>query len=185
MTSTRSPRKMTALRALGLKAFLFLGSILLVSGGYEMWMAVSSKTWTPASGRITRSGVQEHRSKQKGTGYLAVISYDYTVGRRRYSATRVRFGDFGGAFSSDGRRVVERYPAGSAVTVFVSPRNPRAAVLEPGFQLETLVLAAIGLFVVVPSARHLARAAGRGHVLASPSAPEGAQGGPNQPPPIL
>ena len=107
------------------------------------WLALASRRWPSARGRVTRSAVVPGRRDQAGYS----VHYQYEVGGQIYKADRVRFG---GAISSNrgvAQDTVSRYPDGGAVTVYYHPRRPSIATLErraSGFLWLWLTL---GLFI--------------------------------------
>ena len=58
----------------------------------------------------------------------AKISYEYTVGGKRYVSSKISFS----VFTTNPRQVVARYPKGKTVRVYYHPEKPNQAVLVPG-----------------------------------------------------
>jgi hypothetical protein len=67
-----------------------------------------------------------------GEFYEAQIEYTYTFRGRAFRGTKVRSLTVLTNWRGPAQRVVEKYPPGSTVTVFVNPENPWDAVLERG-----------------------------------------------------
>lgn len=61
------------------------------------------------------------------------IKYDYAVGGHSYVGHHISWRAAGGSSSADPtpQELAEKYPPGSAVTVFYDPNYPATAVLEP------------------------------------------------------
>jgi Protein of unknown function (DUF3592) len=91
----------------------------------------SERDWTPVTGRIRSSGFEE-----SGTGvskaYSIAVEYEYEYRGVQYRGDRVTPMRYWPALRSTAESLVRRYPAGQEVIVFVNPRNPVKAVLEPG-----------------------------------------------------
>jgi hypothetical protein len=122
-----------------------LGGMLLLFGGFDRHLSVSSRDWPVTSGTITQSYVRtKHdsllgRSLEKG----AMITYRYTVAGRTYNGGPASFGRMSGSNAE----IVRRYPLGSVVEVHYDPEHPDLAVLEPGAGRgpNLLILLGIGL----------------------------------------
>jgi hypothetical protein len=136
-------------------ALIGLGVVTFLIGAAGLWAAASlasdgdaSTRWVEAKGRVVASGVDTRRSFHASdirnpygpTTYehRPVVRYTYAVGGRTYTADRVRFGERNAEDGDAGRdraqAEADRYPEGMAVTVYVDPADPTAAVLEPGRQ---------------------------------------------------
>ena len=65
--------------------------------------------------------------------YYPQLEYEYSIGGRNYTGTRIAMilprSDF--RFK---KRIYEQYPVGTLVSVFYDPRDPENSVLEPGVQ---------------------------------------------------
>jgi len=100
-----------------------------VPTAYMLWLAylaIASRRWPSAQGRVTRSAVVPGRRDQASYD----VRYQYEAYGRRYEGSRVRFG---GAISSNraiAHETAGRYPHSSTVTVYYHPRKPNIATLE-------------------------------------------------------
>jgi hypothetical protein len=63
---------------------------------------------------------------------LARIEYKYSYRGRAFRNTTVRSPAVAVNWPGPAKRLIEKYPPGSAVTVFVNPKNPAQSVLECG-----------------------------------------------------
>lgn len=90
-------------------------------------------SYTPTPGRITASELKSE-SDSDGTTYRAKISFTYTVAGREYQGDRWRFGEWSSGSCSAAQAMVNRFPAGSAATVYYDPANPARAILVAGLQ---------------------------------------------------
>lgn len=125
--------------------FISVGLFFLYHGCRSTFQDVASSYWPTAEGRVLSSTVQSERGKSGGTVYSAAINYAYTVNGGSFTSGRVRFGSINTGNRIYPDKLVEKYPAGSSVTVYYSPSDPATAVLEPGVQTAGLLVSGIGL----------------------------------------
>jgi hypothetical protein len=89
-----------------------------------------TKRWPTTTGRVLHSQVEYRRSHRSGSYYPAVL-YEYQVMGQRYQSTTLSPGlEYGLSFRGRVQARVDKYPAGSMVTVYYNPDNPAQAVLE-------------------------------------------------------
>lgn len=118
-------------------------------------------------GRVLEARVEEVRGpdEQGGLQWRATIRYEYEARGERRISDQLWIGSRSLSPSRDRdepQRWVDRFPAGSEVTVLVDPADPRQAVLVPEIprgQVGGLV--AVGLALVGAGLFVLARSAGR------------------------
>jgi hypothetical protein len=116
--------------------FLCGFGLLALAVAYFQWRrGETSRGWTRTTGRIVVSQVEELPGpvEQGYPQYRPRIRYRFSVGSHDYEGRETAVGSTNA--SSDAaavRREAERFPAGSEVTVFYDPADPRRAVLEPG-----------------------------------------------------
>lgn len=97
---------------------------------FTLFAVLGAQQWNAVDGRIRDSAVVE-----RDGAYRADIAYTYEVDGGRYMADRVFFGiEEGSAYD-----LVDRYPAGAPVTVYVNPSDPQEAVLERRLGEESIV----------------------------------------------
>src|SRR5262249_20224359 len=138
--------KVPGILLLFLSIFLFLPCIGLLGcclGGIVLDVSrnlvngAASNTWPTAEGKVISSNVRTSKRQLPRSGidetvYQADVHYEYAVAGRRYSSSRVSFSGYGPGDRSHADNIVNRYPAGSPVTVFYSPDAPETSVLERG-----------------------------------------------------
>jgi hypothetical protein len=92
--------------------------------------ANASKHWESTTGQVLLSQIQMRRaSARTGMTPYPVVVYEYQVMGQRYQSSRISFGtDMGGSLVA--QPTLDKYPAGSTVTVYYNPTNPAEAVLE-------------------------------------------------------
>lgn len=116
---------------------LLLGGLITAVGVAIGWSSAEQSRWIPVDAEVTRSGLEiggsrtqhaaqwqlavEYRYRIHGQPY---ISSDYSSSARPSSTARD-----GAPPSEELRMLVARYPVGSTVTAYVSPRDPARAML--------------------------------------------------------
>ncbi len=126
--------------------FILLGAAVLNSGVKTLLTANASKNWQTVEGKVISSTVDSKRGTKGGTTYHAEVLYEFTVNGQKQSSNDIAFGSFSSSDPSHARSIVNRYPAGSQVTVHHSPSDPAKAVLEVGISGQTYFVPAFGAF---------------------------------------
>jgi hypothetical protein len=104
----------------------------------QLWQKVrQSQAWPSASGTVLKSRISRSTTFIKGrnvTRYTPLVDYEYSVNGKQYKGKEIMFG-WAPNYRSEGRAqaYMDRYPAGSQVTLFYNPSKPREAVLERHF----------------------------------------------------
>jgi hypothetical protein len=103
------------------------------------------RMWPQVPGVIVSSNVQLMRV------YVPDIEYRFSFEGREYLARQVSTLELGTGWSAPARRLVEQFPVGKEVTVFVDPTNPTNSVLVPGGDRKFMpfVAAIAGLVIYV------------------------------------
>ncbi len=119
--------------------FFGLGVIFVAVGidGYRDGQA--TKSWPTTTGHVISADVQEKVETRRDMNdrprtertYTPAVRYEYTVGAQTYLGHRVKADDYGGG-ADRAYGIVNRYPAGTTLTVFYDPDDPDQAVLETG-----------------------------------------------------
>ena len=110
----------------------------------------ASLMWPKALGQIVKNDLKHG---PKGST-RADLSYAYAVAGKSYTGTVASFS--GSTNATDSKRIVEKYPAGSQVSVAYDPSDPSSAVLEVGSSRTVgmnifgivMLLAAVGLLAL-------------------------------------
>jgi hypothetical protein len=114
--------------------FGLLGVIFLVIGLVNRKKAQTAKGWPTTQGTIVSTEIREHSDIDTEDGsttinYEPVVQYSYNVMGVSYTGTKIGYGanrfDRGTA-----QKKLDRYQAGTMVTVHHNPDDPRNAVLE-------------------------------------------------------
>ena len=132
--------------------FLLAGGGILFAGVKQVVHASASDGWPSVAGEIRSSSV-EYETDSDGAGtYRAEVLYAYVVDGVDHLANRVAFGDFGSSDPGRAQGIVNRYPAGTQVTVYHDPGDATLAVLEPGIHGSTWMLPGFGAVFFVAGA---------------------------------
>jgi hypothetical protein len=83
--------------------------------------------WPTTTGKVLTSQT-EWRSSGEGSAEYPVVLYSYRANGQEFQGRRIAPGMEVGGIGA--RKVVERYPVNSQVTVYYNPENPEDAVLE-------------------------------------------------------
>ncbi len=151
--------------------FILIGGAVLFFGVKSLVTAKASETWPTVQGKVVSSSVDSKQGDKGGTTYHAEVLYEYTVAGQLQSSNNIAFGSYGSSDPSRARGTVNKYPAGSAVTVHYSPTNPGKSVLEAGISGKTFFLPAFGtvffsvglwVFIYMPGIIARQRAASNG-----------------------
>jgi hypothetical protein len=138
--------------ALMLVACVVGGIVITCMGFASAFEAWASRSWPLAGGHIVSSQVLTESDERGKPSYRPAIRYTYEVAGQTLEGTRVWTEDgVSWPDRSPAQRVVDRYPAGQAVSVAYDAANPKRALLEPGFQLTTFTAVALGLFMALGS----------------------------------
>ena len=150
----RSPRALAVakwfIRGWGARAVAF-GIGFAVFGALEWDRASASVGWPTAEGTVVESRVHHTTRTNRGrtsNSYAPHVTYRYSVDGRELESRRIAF-RVSGSSQSEAKAVVDRYPAGSAVTVHHSPDDPSLACLEPGADDWQWVPLAVGAVAVL------------------------------------
>jgi hypothetical protein len=144
--------------------FILVGTLALFFGVRGLLRGHASTVWPAVPGVIQESSV-EYQSSSKGGTYHARLRYTYVLEGTTHSGSRVAYGDYGSSDPSHAQGIVNRYPAGKAVTVHYMPGSPDESVLEPGIGGSTwflplfgFVFATAGILMFVFLPRMMAKA---------------------------
>lgn len=130
-----------------------LGSFVIIIGllfvgcglGWEQYNEVkdlqTSKQWPITTGVVTESDIYSRKSygAYDSGETVAAVSYSYTVGVESYS------GDLYSrafVFTSKQKRLINKYPQGSQITVYYHPEKPDLSIVEPGLNISALMMVA-------------------------------------------
>jgi hypothetical protein len=133
----------------------FLAVLAVVAGARAWYLhrrARATLRWRPVDGKITWSMVDEKQYPTRWgsdrTVYKADIKYSYTIGEHEHQGTRVYFGveGYSRRFNT-ARDLVDQFPPGKVVRVFVDPARLQETVLLRGQEqiARRVMLIAIGL----------------------------------------
>lgn len=122
---------------------VLLGALCTIFGVLSFWKSLTVKDWTPVKGTVLRSKVRYLH------GYQPRVRYRYSFGELSRDSSQLRLVNRGYFFKRTAQAIVSKYIPHAPVTVWVNPRNPKDAVLEPIPQpFAALFYAGLGLFFV-------------------------------------
>ncbi len=114
--------------------FFFLVGMALVFAGIRTYRkSDESLSWPTTTGTIQVSEVR--RTSGANNEFHSYVEYQYSVLGTDYVSHTVTFGELAGfqdTKKSIAQKTVNRYPAGSTVTVYYDPQDPKKAVLQRG-----------------------------------------------------
>lgn len=109
--------------------FALAGTGILFALVVPMWKnRMAAKSWVEVPGEVIWSRVKSHKGDDSTT-YSPHIFYRYNFEGKTYRSDRRSFANINGS-DSKASSIVKNHPAGSAVTVFVDPRQPEESVLR-------------------------------------------------------
>ncbi len=124
--------------------YVIAAALLLIACGcaqgvfHWLWKARTMSRWPTVAGKISSSWAVLDGER---------VKYDYAVGGHSYVGHRVSWRAAGGSSTADptAQELAEKYPPGSAVTIFYDPNHPASAVLEPR-NMQNAIFAAVFMF---------------------------------------
>ena len=111
------------------------GCYLLAFGGARLVFRNPELSWQKVMGKVMVSGVNEGADPAGRKTYRVMLEYVYEFHGIRFIGERVAPLQFTSNYRPAAESITRRYPPGSEITVYVNPRNPGKAVLEPGRQV--------------------------------------------------
>ena len=101
--------------------------------------------WREVSGVITKSEVEFC-----GEDYRPVVEYTYEVDGVTYKGDTIAKGLVTFNWKGPAARMIEKFPVGATVPVFVDPKNPRQSALHSHFDknLPIFLICSLGFLVL-------------------------------------
>lgn len=124
--------------------FLAVGIAITFFGIKQIRDARDSMSWPSIPGVVEFSSVEQRRN-DNSTTYEAEVMYNYKVNGVVYSSNRLSFGQVSSSDPTSARKIVNRYPVDSEVTVYYQENAPEKSVLMPGLHTETYFVPVFGL----------------------------------------
>ena len=152
-------RLFLALLCIGLLvATLGAGVWLLNSQAKQVYEGWQSRSWQPVSARVAHS-VAVHKysasqSRQGGKGtHVLELRYVFGVAGKAYTGARRSLDWEGKVLSSESAlKQAQRLPAGSLVTAYYNPADPRRSMLEPGVPVDAVLGSAFAVLLIAAGA---------------------------------
>src|SRR5688500_403308 len=137
------------METLALLIALLLGFVFVAMFGSGFVASLRSRNWVRVRGRVTSAWISEHTNTDGPSSFMPAVRYQYQFEGRLLSGDRIGFINIGGRHRGIPEQVLQRYPVGAEVDVYVDPLRPTRAVLTPGVSWASLFPVAFGLGVVV------------------------------------
>lgn len=128
--------------------FFLVGLGIVLSGVRTYTRSKQISNWLITTGTVKVSEVK--RSGGTKIEYHDRIIYDYTVMGTDYTSNTVTVADLMGIVDNGlaaAQAKVQKFPAGSTVTVYYDPEDPRRSVIQKGGDSSLFILG--GIFMVV------------------------------------
>jgi hypothetical protein len=126
------------------RLYFWAAMVFAISGAFATvaWVALAfaeqgRTRWPTVAGRVEyASASARDYEDEKGRPrrvYSPEVWYRYEVNGRTYQSHRIATGGWEDSNLAHVEKYLERYPSGSAVKVYVDPKNPAESRLEVGF----------------------------------------------------
>lgn len=127
---------------------IVLGGVLLIVAGRSIFLGRKSQSWPTTPGTVLYTGMETYQSRDEdgslSTTYGATIQYSYEVGGTTFQSNRRTFTEVKTSSRRRVAQILERYPQGSAVSVYYDPNDPSNCVLETGVGWSGYLFLALG-----------------------------------------
>jgi hypothetical protein len=118
-------------------------------------MLQKSENWIPVEGTITKSLADERTSMDSegnsSSSYVSEVVYSYKFLGENYEGKRIAFGYEQAGDLERVNKILNRYPAGSHVTVYCDPNKPEDCVLERSLPNIWLILGILFMVAAILS----------------------------------
>jgi Protein of unknown function (DUF3592) len=121
------------------------GAFLVLLALWNARKGLAARNWIRVPGVIKRSFVMVQKGDDAAAGHHPAVEYEYSIEGKKYSGSRIRYGQIGSQDRSGAERVIAPYQPGTQVEVFVNSRKPSDAALVSGVSWGNLVIALAGL----------------------------------------
>ena len=139
--------------------FLFViagtGVAILYWGGCVLEQSREALNWPQTKGNMISSLLTVNhlpkfidRQADPARWYGAQVQYEYTVGDKMYLSDRLAFQKYDTRSPREALKVMNKYRRLHKVAVYYNPKNPREAVLQPGYVGDIYIPLIIGGFLV-------------------------------------
>jgi hypothetical protein len=149
-------RPVNFLQSFGILGAMFfpIGGFFFARCGWNEAQANVSRGWPTVSGKVISSTIKQRASGMiwPFTLYRHDLSYFFKVGERSFEGNAAQFGPKWLPSGDLVDRLVEKYPAGAAVTVHYNPDDPEFCVLDTAADLAWQDMQRIVSFIVTPVA---------------------------------
>ncbi len=92
----------------------------------------ASRSWPPTMCTIRRSYVQVTTDRQNAKSMMPIVEYEYQFNGEDLKGSQIRYGTIGRGTRAGCEKILQPYPEGASVQLFVNPEDPKDCALEPG-----------------------------------------------------
>ncbi len=141
-------------------ALLALAGFVEATSAHDWALLIDSQRWMAAQGTVVSARVSQVSTPQ-GFLYAPDVTYSYRLGGQEYSGHAITFNDTQTDNEAAAAHVVQAYPRGKVVDVYVDPADPTHAVLLRSIAPGRMFLVAIAVPAMFLGAFLLGLALGR------------------------
>jgi hypothetical protein len=130
-------------------AIVLIGGFNLVYAGRLAWRSWRARRWPTVEGQLLSADLKQRRFVPAQAACTLRAEYRYTAGSATYTGIKIS-PEGGPAFSEElGRHTIARYwQPGTAVKVYVNPKDPEDALLTPRISFGTVLMLVVGAAMV-------------------------------------
>jgi len=116
-----------------------------------------SQAWNEGEAEILSSDMEkrvQEDEESRSVSYIPHVRYRYFVDRQEYQGDQIGFGDLQFSIDRKAEAILEAYPVGGKVRVFINPLNPQEAVLDrqifrPSASLASGIIMVLAMFLII------------------------------------
>jgi hypothetical protein len=130
----------------------FVGFVILIIGLYTYIKSAKTRYWRKVNGEVIESYIEEMRDSKNPyeKTYRPHVKYRYRVGEDEIEANKIFYGDkIYSSIKSRSTKILEQYPIGKTIDVFINPYKMDEAILIKGIRKSTIVTIVVGTAVLI------------------------------------
>ncbi len=108
-----------------------IGAFIGAYGVVERARSATALRFPFVVGTVSWSVIEEYTDSDGYTMFRPSVAVDYEVAGISYTTRNVAEASYGTSWASGAARLVDRYPLGSRIAVFVNPDDHSAGVVDP------------------------------------------------------
>jgi len=123
---------------------LLLGTVILYSSFGIMIQGAKTGWWLTVTGEVVHLEILINSDVDNVSSYTPLIYYKYQIGSVSYETAGFSY-KLPTSSKRSAEKAMAKYPVGEKVTVYYNPKNPKIAVLEPGYSIiRTTIMIGVG-----------------------------------------